>query len=442
MIYNNLYPYLLDAVSRDNVLPVTSRCNLHCVFCSHRQNPDKIITFAIPPLPVHAALDAAQFLDPGRKIILGESATRINEGEPFAHPEIRDILRGLRGMFPRTPISVTTNGTLLTPALAAELNALRPLEVTVSLNSVTPAGRRLLLGDTQPGAAPDAVRQLARLNIPFHGSLVAMPHLTGWQDMEETVRFLSDNGALTVRVFLPGYTKHAPDRLRFPLTLWDEAIAWSKAKSADLSLPVIPEPGLPAVLQPDVYGIIRETPAARAGILPGDLILAVSGKPVHTRTEAFQACRREADPSVCLLRDKHELTAVLSKQKEETPGLVFLYDFDMCRAEEAAAAIRRHRANSPLALASEFACPVVGKALALTGADCPVIPVPSKLFGGSIKAAGLLTAADFLAAGRGADRPYDLLLVPREAFDHKGQDLTGTDTDWLRQQTGVPVAAV
>ena len=36
------YPYLLEAC-RENVLPLTSRCNLGCVFCSNKQNPAQIL---------------------------------------------------------------------------------------------------------------------------------------------------------------------------------------------------------------------------------------------------------------------------------------------------------------------------------------------------------------------------------------------------------------
>ena len=46
-----LWTILLEAVSRDNILPLTSSCNLHCLFCSNRQNPPGVQTFSFAPLP-------------------------------------------------------------------------------------------------------------------------------------------------------------------------------------------------------------------------------------------------------------------------------------------------------------------------------------------------------------------------------------------------------
>lgn len=73
-----------------------------------------------------------------------------------------------------------------------------------------------------------------------------------------------------------------------------------------------------------------------------------------------------------------------------------------------------------------------------------VKPVPNHYFGGSIKAAGLLTVEDLLIAAREAlsSRQYDLLLVPREAFDGHQLDLTGQPLHKLADASSLPVLAV
>ncbi|MDW7650682.1 MAG: DUF512 domain-containing protein [Bacillota bacterium] len=441
----DFYPYLLSAVSRDNVLPLTSRCNLSCVFCSHRQNPPDIATFAVPPLPRETAMEAAQFLDPDKKVVIGESATRLNEGEPFTHPDIIPILQNLRRMLPATPLSVTTNGTLLTRDLVSELAALQPLEITVSLNSATEAGRRLVLKDPEPKRAIAAISYLQQQRIPFHGSLVAMPHLTGWHDMTETTGFLADAGAQTVRVFLPGYTRLAVDKLRFPLSLWTAVTAWAKERTADLGMPVISEPALCNNTTPEVCGIIRETPAAKAGMQPGDIICTVDGKTPRSRVDAFERARRAANPVLDVMRAGRKLSFSLNKKSREAPGFVVHYDFPAGRMDQLAAEIHQVQPDRTLLLASEFGHPllqIVTAAMQLLNVS--VQAVPSLFFGGSIKSAGLLTVRDFLAAATQAAQsgPYKLILLPREAFDHRGLDLLGVSPDSLARHLSVPVHIV
>jgi len=438
----DLARYLHTCAARDNILALTSTCNLSCVFCSHRQNPPALRSYRLPPLTLGQVFEAAAFLSPLQKVIIGESATRFDEGEPFTHPEILLILRGLRRMFPETPLALTTNATLLSPAILAELAALQPLELTVSLNSGTVKGRRLLLGDREPERAPQAVAELAGYGLTFHGSLVAMPHLAGLEDMLTTIRFLAAHGAKTTRLFLPGFTGVAPSELRFPATLWDELVGISRELTLELDMPVLPEPALPSDLTPEIYGVMRDTPARKAGLLPGDIILAVNGRKARTRAEAFCLVKKAADPLLSVRREGRELTMAIQKKEREAPGFVMLFDFDPLRLEEAGKKIQRARSRAPLLLTSVFGEPLLRQSAAILALpDMAVKAVENRFFGGSIKAAGLLVAADLLAAAQDAlsKQRHDLVLVPREAFDHHGLDLTGVSLTSLEVKLGVPV---
>jgi NifB/MoaA-like Fe-S oxidoreductase len=439
------YPYLLEAVSKDNVLPLTSHCNLGCIFCSHRQNPPEVKTFRIPPLAKDTLLELAQFLDPSRKIIIGESATRLNEGEPFTHPDILSILEGLRRMFPRTQIAITTNATLLTEDTIRTLAALQPLELTVSLNSATTTGRHLLLHDNAPQRATQATQLLVRYRIPFHGSLLAMPHITGWDDMDETVRFLAKARAQTIRVFLPGYTQLAPEALRFPLSLWDDVTKWAKKKSVELYVPVIPEPALCDNVLPEIYGVMRKTPAASAGLQPGCIIERINNTEVFSRVDAFEKIRRAVNPKLDITCGGEKKKIALKKKTREVPGFVVHFDFDPQRFDEIHAEINRHQAKRPLLLASEFAFPLLLHLAERLGLPSNAVhPVPSLFFGGSIKAAGLLTMADFLSVAKEAlaHKKYDLILIPREALDKRGRDLVGMGIEHLTTQLAINVRVV
>jgi MoaA/NifB/PqqE/SkfB family radical SAM enzyme len=139
-----MIPFMLwESVSKENVLPLTSTCNLRCVFCSNRQNPRGVRVYAVPHLPLPLVKSLIPCLDPGRKIIIGEAATRINEGEPFTHPHIWQTLEAIRERYPQAMLQITTNGTLLDRVAVKRLAVMQPLEVNLSLNSATPADGRL-----------------------------------------------------------------------------------------------------------------------------------------------------------------------------------------------------------------------------------------------------------------------------------------------------------
>jgi len=63
-----LWPLLVEAVSVYNVLPLTSTCNLNCIFCSHLQNPPGIKAYHFPPLPLEELKQLIPFPDGSRKI--------------------------------------------------------------------------------------------------------------------------------------------------------------------------------------------------------------------------------------------------------------------------------------------------------------------------------------------------------------------------------------
>jgi MoaA/NifB/PqqE/SkfB family radical SAM enzyme len=92
---------LVEAVREHNVLPLTGRCNLSCLFCSHRFNPPGTEAFSFGPLAIELLGELAAYLDPQQKIIIGESATRLREGEPLTHLRFMDLLKELRTRYPR-----------------------------------------------------------------------------------------------------------------------------------------------------------------------------------------------------------------------------------------------------------------------------------------------------------------------------------------------------
>lgn len=303
------------------------------------------------------------------------------------------------------------------------------------------------MGDklAQQGIAAASVLQ--QCNIPYHGSVVAMPHLTGWQDLEQTIDYLAQHGAQTVRVFLPGYSKLAPAELHFDLTLWEQLRAKVAQLRQRVNIPITCEPEKLTDLKAEVLGVIKDSPAQRAGLQVGDTIVAVSGQQVLSRVHCFNLVLASQNPLLTVVREGHTLSLGLEKQSHISSGLVMAYDINPAVVEDMELAIRRHRAKHGLALCSPLAYDLLQVALQemYTGENpIHLSPVPSTFYAGNIMAAGLLVVEDFAAAYQQlADaHTYDLVLLPKVAFDQRGRDLTGQSYLDLQQQWQRPVELV
>ena len=78
------------------------------------------------------------------------------------------------------------------------------MEFLISLNTV--GYRKELMGDMNPERTLNNVRTLGQSNITFEGSIVALPFITGWNDVEDTAKFLKDCGATCIRLLAPGFS--------------------------------------------------------------------------------------------------------------------------------------------------------------------------------------------------------------------------------------------
>ena len=448
MTHEGFRQLLLEAVTQQNVLPLTSSCNLQCQFCSHLGIPPKLDIFTFPALPEAELKDLIPFLDSQNKIIIGESSTRLCEGEPFTHPKVLPLLCLLRERFPRTPLQITTNGTLLTEdtiMILRELGGSTPsgdplLELVISFNCCDSPSRRKILGDIKPQRAIDGLQRCCDYSIPFHGSVVAVPHLTGWDNLEMTLRHLDAKGARTIRIFLPGTARFASAAKVRNDSAWTEINAFRRQLKGSLNCPLLLEPPLKEDLTALVEGVILGSPAQQAGVRDGDIITAVDGHKVCSGVMAFEMIKKAAVPVLKVVRGADSNTKALSsssieleitieKKRGAFSGIAIAYDL----AEEMMMAVTREvercRASSPLLLTSQLAAPLWHDARlsSLIPAQTRISIVSNRFFGGTIRCAGLLTVSDLrqhISSLAEIDET-DLLLIPRAPFDKRGQDLRG-----------------
>jgi len=478
---------LLYSVQKHGVLPLTSFCNMNCLFCSHRFNPPEVRVWRLPPRPLEEVESSLAWLA-GPRVVIGESVTKIVEGEPFTHPQVMEILRLIRRRFPSKRLSITTNGSLLDEEKVAALANLEPIELTISLNSGRPAGRTFLMHDQKPELVLAALPQLGRAGLTFHGSLVALPHLVGWEDIRLTIEFLAEAGASSIRLFLPGFTRLTPPELRFSPSLPGELRNFVAEMKKKVPVPLLLEPPFVEGLEAVVEGVIVSSPAARAGVQPGDIVTAVNGVIPFSRVEAFRLAQDLERPRLTLVRDGAFLEVTLEKKAGQPSGLTMLYDLDPAtltaieaalegartkgrgkegpgkegrgkeerakeerategRAKEGRGQERQDGASDDvLLLASTLGSAALQAGLLKKGIRVALEVVENRFFGGSIGAAGLLVVEDFMAAIRErqikSSGRYRRVLIPGRPFDERGRDLVGRSYWEIEEATGVQVQVV
>lgn len=417
---------LVEAVRDHNVLPLTGRCNLSCCFCSHRFNPPGTNAYSFGPLSLILLGELSAYLDSQQKIIIGESATRLREGEPLTHPRFMDLLKALRALFPETMIQVTTNGSLLTPQIIEEFSMLQPLELIISLNSISSKGRRILMGDPNPGQIRQLIELLAVRKINFQGSVVAMPHLVGFEDLKQTQIFLDQSGAKSVRLLLPGFTRLTDPELIPGEDQISRLYHLVYELQHQLSAPLLLEPPLINDLNPVLAGVFKDSPADKAGLRNGDLIFKINGTQPFSRVEAFRLLTESSDPALIIWRAGQYSDFKMTKAAQTSPGIAVSYDLDPDQVDRVKTSINPAGKNLMLLSAPALVRWQVSLRVgAINKLD--LLTVPSTWFGGTINCAGLLTVNDYRAALAGVAniQGYNCILVPGISFDRGGFDLTG-----------------
>lgn len=431
---------LLETASRDNILVLTTGCSTSCIFCSHLQNPEEIQAYYVEDLSREQIDTLIEFLDGTEKIVIGESATRICEGEPFLRNDIMDILKHIRKKYPGAPIQITTSGIHLNGTVLSRLESIGNIELNVSLNSSSAEGRKKLYRGKEHPSAVGAVKLLKDSDLGYSGSIVAMPHLVGWEDIRKTILFLQDNRASAIRLFMPGYTRYTKGLLP-PDDIRDSLADFAADMGKLLRVPLIMEPsGVKDVLAL-VEGVLNGSPAWKSGIEKGDRILRINGKEAVSRVAAYYMAYEAGSPSVELLRSGNILRLVLDKQPASPSGMVFNYDVHPDTILEIKRGISRNKGRSCLVLTSELAYNLLTGCIPDMG-GAEIEAVRNEFFGGNILCAGLLTISDIESHLGGRAKLPEVVLLPGIMFDTSGRDLLGSHFMELEEKLGLKVEVI
>ncbi|SFL38058.1 DUF512 domain-containing protein [Halanaerobium salsuginis] len=443
---------LLKTVQNDNILPITSICKLNCIFCSHKNNHHSIKSYSFGHLEFELIKTMIEFLDPEQPVYIGESASKIIEGEPFAHPKIWQILKELRKRWPNLEIKITTSGSFLTPDRVSQLAELGPLALNISLNAPAPAERVFLMNDSRPDNVFKLIKKLTEHKLQFEASIVSMHHLKGLDYLKEVFDFLADYPPQVLRVFLAGFSIYADPDLLVDKAAYQQLNSFIKKEQFNYNYPIIIEPQLLTDLQVEVCGIISNSPADSSGLIAGDIIQTINNKEVSTRVESFYKLQKLANPELLIRRKKQEFKLILKKNAAEKSGLIMSYDFELEQLNKllayAEAAKTTGENIATLVITSSLAYPLLNSILAeYLGDDnfnLDLIKTENKFFGGSIKAAGLLVNSDIeFAVNNYLIQPdhqkINRIILPAVIYDYYGDDLLGCNYSQLADQLSAEI---
>lgn len=194
-----------------NQLQITSACDAKCAYCSNESNAfETLLTKFRDIKEIEKVLYATQSI-PG-SIILNESLPgRISEGEALIHPKFFEILTLIRRKF-QNPIALTTSGSRLTPETIEKLSHFLPVEVTMSVPSTKMEYWTELfkLKERHWHNAMNSFDLMKQHGIYYRANITPMAAYVGYDDVEQTIRFLKEKGVNYIYIYAPGYTKFTP----------------------------------------------------------------------------------------------------------------------------------------------------------------------------------------------------------------------------------------
>lgn len=319
----------LAAGRPNNQLSVSAICNSSCIFCSNHLNPFPIqhgVFRKFDDIKHQLTLMEQR----GQELRLSESLPgRISEGEAFLHPQFFEILEMVRLRFMKNTLCFTTNASLLDESFLKQLARYRPIEITVSMHSTQPElWARIFNRSTN--AAHTAIDSLTRIRthgFDLVGTIVPLPAICGWEDIERTYEYFVANGAKSMILYHPGYSSRTQPEtvceLQCPI---DEYMDFVELMKVRHGLPITFGSDMRSPLNIAVGKIISRTLKGNLKTLGGPYrrVLWLSSEAAQARLEALVA-KHAADAT-----NQHHVVAVPNHTyggNIVTAGLLMVEDF-------------------------------------------------------------------------------------------------------------------
>lgn len=431
-MYKSKEEILFKTVKEDNILPITSICKLNCIFCSHKNNPSEVETYSFGHLDFDLIKNMIEFLDEQKPVFIGESASKIIEGEPFTHPRIIDILKYLRNRWPKIEIKITTSASFIKDKYISVLGDLSPIEFNISLNAPAPKGRVFLMNDPLPENVFKIIKKFSRYKIKFQASVVSMHYILDFDKLLQILEFLENFPPQSLRVFMPGFSRYADKELIPEKSYYHKLNNFIENNRIHYSYPIIIEPQLITDLSAEIEGVIKDSPAYNTIIKRNDVIILIDGYQPESRVDAFYKIEKSKNPELLINRNNKKIKLNINKNPGEKSGLIMSYDISKRKKNIILSYIelsRKDKENiSTILITSEMAYNLFNyliKDFSEKKYNFKLLKANNKFFGGSIVSAGLLVNNDLISVLKNFDFKAARLIIPEIIYDYYGNDLLG-----------------
>jgi wyosine [tRNA(Phe)-imidazoG37] synthetase (radical SAM superfamily) len=455
-----------------------ARCDARCVFCYAQGNPAAMPFSNLQRSPEEEFEEIKtrlKYYSPRANLSL--FPTLGNLYEVLAHPYAVETLRLLREKTDKV-FRIVTNGLSLTPETIAALAKLQPVYLYISLNSASPERHRKLMRTRKSDTVLNALPRLREKGIPY--AVVIVPWVfdslqATLDDLVSTIGYCEPYQPHLIQINLPGYTQYFSDKKLFDRDeVWSAVVAQVREIRQTCAIPIIAMPTMyeensyyDRKNEPRIIGMVKNSPAARAGLNIGDRITEINGLPVSSRPQARDLLSSLRDSNLKeilfvverdgrLLRltaNLDDFTYPYSPDIDPHLGVIFLgMGFRVSCVEKLKAIIDSHQARRVLLLSSTLVRPVLEQCLreshllGASGLRLDIAVPPNRFLGGNIFMGDLLVVQDFIDCikeylARGNQKP-DLIIIPSSPF-HLGRwkrDLTGRVYLDIEREVGIPVA--
>ncbi len=455
----NIINYILYSEAEQNVLPLSSLCHNGCVFCSHKNisKNDYLYKFYDYKRDLSDIIEHIDFLDPSKKVYIGESATKIFEGEPFLFTGIIEVLKAVRKRVKKPAICITTCGGYITRDFLDIIEEIAPIEINFSLNSYNAQTRDRIVLDNKTAETFNNLHKLSLVKngVKLSVSLMALNEkLTpAGLLLEDIVRLRTLGNISIIKIFLPRFSEK---QFHVFFNNYDEFIdycaviksAFGEINCRPGAAPVILEP-----LPPDfdggetfIHSVIPASKAAALNLKSKDKIKAVNGVAPLCKTHAYQMIVSSKKKAVLTVESfdecggggrgvKHSVSfSDFNGAKDGAGGIVFTSDMPpevigrLIKIDGRLAGGGSAGIIATTLLSLDYIDDILVK---FNIVNLRAVAFKNRRFGGNIDCAGLLTLNDISEEIQSEEfinrygRDFKTIVLSSLMFDHLNYDLNG-----------------
>lgn len=450
---------MLEYIGRMN------RCRARCHFCFfHGNPPDSIFNSSYQPSEEEIVTRLRYFSSSDPTMLF---PTWVDFEEILGDERSFRLLCELRKLTDECFV-ITTAGGMLTGELVEKLHRLEPLILRLSLNLSDVDKRQALMRDRRADIGVKALPLLRQAGISYWTSIV------GWfgldeRDIRETIEYADSHQTMAVNIMLGSFTKHnAPPQADDWRQVWLDYQRIAEEMRGKVSCPVFIVPALfeenlrgTGWKEARVIGVVKNSPAHRAGVLPGDFIEAVEGRrPLSRAAMLLELCSREREglaSSVLVRRKDSSLTVLLSPEQCAYPyksgalayGILMADGLHHKELGEIPELIRRHGASHTTIATSALVRPSLLAALdemeieTGSGSRISVVTISSRYHGGNIIVGDLMACEDYIASLRAhieeTGATPDLVIIPGSGLGDWKLDIAGKSYLEIERALDIPV---